>query len=195
MAIMGFPEYRVTRGRIIFKGKDLKGISIDRRAQMGIGMMFQRPPTVRGVKLRQIIEMAGRRENAEKLAAEHRLAEFMSRDVNSGFSGGEIKRSEVMQLRAQAPDLVLLDEPESGVDLENLVLVGKSINKILEVDQKQKRKKSALIITHTGYILDVVEADKGCMLVNQTIRCVHNAREIFKQIQDIGYEECLLCQK
>ena len=162
---------------------------------MGIGMMFQRPPTVRGVKLRQMIEIAGGRENAETLASEHRLADFMNRDLNSGFSGGEMKRSEIMQLRAQAPDLALLDEPESGVDLENLVLVGESINKILKVDQKQKRKKSALIITHTGYILDFVAADKGCVLVNRTIRCVHNPREIFQQIQKIGYEECLLCQK
>lgn len=195
MAIMGFPGYRVIKGRILFRGRDLQGMSIDRRARLGIGLMFQRPPTVRGVKVRRMLELAGGRENADRLAEELHLSDFLNRDINSGFSGGEIKRSEVMQLRAQAPALALFDEPESGVDLENLVLVGKSINKILGVGHRKKRKKSALIITHTGYILDVVDADTGCVLVNQRVHCVHNPREIFKQIQSIGFEECRLCQE
>ena len=195
MAIMGFPEYRVTKGRILFKGKDLKGLTIDERARLGVGMMFQRPPTVRGVKLRQILELNTSPGGAGKLASEHNLSPFLDRDLNLGFSGGEMKRSELIQLRAQSPDLVLLDEPESGVDLENMVLIGDSINKLLGVELKQKRSKSALIITHTGYILNFIEAARGCVLVNRSIRCTHNPREIFKQIQKIGYGECLICKR
>jgi Fe-S cluster assembly ATP-binding protein len=117
----------------------------------------------------------------------------MDRDLNLGFSGGEMKRSELMQLRAQGPDLVLLDEPESGVDLENMALLGRSINNLLGEGRKQRRSRSALIITHTGYILDFVEADRGCVLLDRRLQCVHNPREIFKQIKKVGYQECLKC--
>jgi len=104
--------------------------------------------------------------------------DFLERDVNAGFSGGEIKRSELLQLMAQGPDLMLFDEPESGVDLENIALVGNTIASLLEkgyasprekemckMDLRRERAKMGLIITHTGYILDYVTADKGFLTV------------------------------
>jgi len=131
-------------------------------------------------------------KEAEALA----LGSFLDRDVNHGFSGGEIKRSELLQLAAQDAELILLDEPESGVDLENICLMGKTINRLLQKDVHHKnRTKSGLIITHTGYILDYVEADRGCVLIDGKFICRGNPRELFKDIQMTGYRECALCQK
>src|SRR5512137_176796 len=101
MAIMGFPRYQITQGRITFKGQDITHLPLDERARLGIGMSFQRPPVVRGVKTRDMLNvcLAGKDgETAVQLAEKADLADFLDRDVNAGFSGGEVKRSELMQL-------------------------------------------------------------------------------------------------
>ena len=205
MAIMGFPRYRVTKGHIIFKGQDITKLSLDERARMGIGMSFQRPPVVRGVKTRDVVTAClGSRGDGEivgKMAQRLNMVELMDRDINYGFSGGEIKRSELLQLIAQSPDLVLLDEPESGVDLVNMALIGQMINELLQkgIGQhpQRPRTRSGLIITHTGHILDYVHASKGYVLLNGTIPCERDALEVLDSIKQNGYEGCVkcLCQK
>jgi len=197
MAIMGLGAYRVESGRILFKGEDITKMPTPERAKRGIGVMFQRPPTIRGLKVKQMLEIIERNgDDIERLAADLNFTDFLERDLNLGFSGGEIKRAELLQLLAQDPDLVLLDEPESGVDLVNINLIGNAIRRLLEKDQhKRERHKSGLIITHSGYILDYVEADRGCVLVNKTIWCTGNPHEILEGIRQRGYEACLTCQR
>ena len=197
MAIMGFPEYKVTQGKIVFKGKVINDLSIDERARFGIGILLQRPPTVRGVKMRQMIGIASHIANkqsskefdTEKMASKLNMKEFLDRDLNLGFSGGEMKRSELLQLAAQSPELLLLDEPESGVDLENIALIGDVISKLLG------KGKSALIITHTGHILDYVNADRGCVLANKKVQCVGDAHAILNRIHKYGYTGCVKCHR
>ncbi len=198
MAIMGFPKYRVTKGSIIFNGQDITGWPLDERARLGIGMSFQRPPVVRGVKTRDMVAACLKgRENGEiisQLAEKTNLADFLDREINYGFSGGEIKRSELMQLLAQRPMLALLDEPESGVDLENIALIGKLINELVEKDCPMRlRKCTGLIITHTGHILDYVNARTGYIMLNGSIGCQGDPREILATIKEKGYEECVNC--
>ncbi len=196
MALMGFPRYRITRGRILFCGEDVTTLPPDARARRGMGIMFQRPPTVRGVSLQQMVSICSRDDlDMKSLAGDMNLDGFLTRDVNYGFSGGEIKRSELLQLQAQGPDLVLLDEPESGVDMENLQLVGKAIRRLLQKDLVRKRSKSGLIITHTGYILDYVEADHGHVLCEGAIVCSGNPREQLEGIRRYGFEECATCTR
>jgi Fe-S cluster assembly ATP-binding protein len=214
MTIMGFSGYHVTHGKILFKGQDITHLPIHERARLGIGVSFQRPPTINGLKTRNMVEIC-RRDRAvdiDDLARRLSFSDFLDRDVNHQFSGGEIKRSELLQLLAQDPDLVLLDEPESGVDLENIVLLGDTINMLLQRGTKQAMgkpllepigrvhkaqgqhsKKSALVITHTGHILDYITADKGQVLYNGVLCCSRNAREILKWISEYGYEECVRC--
>ena len=197
-AIMGFPKYRVTRGSITFKGKDITKLSLDERARLGIGMSFQRPPVVRGVKTRDMVAACLKEpENEEiigQLAEKTDLADFLGREINYGFSGGEIKRSEMMQLLAQKPVLALLDEPESGVDLENIALIGKLINELLEKDCPiVNRKCLGLIITHTGHILDYVNARTGYVMCDGVIGCEGDPHEILATIREKGYEECIRC--
>jgi Fe-S cluster assembly ATP-binding protein len=191
MSIMGFSSYEVTQGDILFKGTSLLGMPIDKRAQLGIGILFQRPPTVRGVKLRQILDSASRnkdfdlRKTAESLA----MTDFLERDLNLGFSGGEMKRSELLQVIAQDPELVLFDEPESGVDLENVGIMSKIIDDFLRT-----KDRAGLIITHTGYILDYVKADTGCVLADGQLHCVKDPKKIIQDIRKYGYGKCLTCK-
>ena len=206
MTIMGFSGYNVTHGKITFKGEDITHMPIHERARLGVGVSFQRPPTINGLKTRSIVEICsrGRDIDVEELSKQLKFSDFLDRDVNHNFSGGEIKRSELLQLTAQQPDLILLDEPESGVDLESIVLIGDTINSLLQRGIKcpkerphknfvAERTKSALVITHTGHILDYITADKGQVLYNGVLCCSRNAREILKWIREYGYEECVRC--
>ena len=195
MTIMGFEGYHVKHGKITFKGEDITFMPLNERAKLGLGLSFQRPPTLRGVKLRDMLNLCSASPGAGvELALQYGFANFLDREVNHGFSGGEIKKSELLQLMAQNPDLTLLDEPESGVDIENLNVIGDMIRKLLEKDKHRNRTKSGLIITHTGFILNYVTADKGHVMLNGKLCCQGNPIDIFEGIQKHGYEECAKCQ-
>ncbi len=204
-AIMGFPRFQITSGKIWFKGVDITEIPVYERARAGIGVMIQRPPTVRGLSVRQMVGICSRQKaDADALAAKLNMTDFLERNVNEGFSGGEIKRSELLQLLAQQPDLLLLDEPESGVDIENIALVGEAANRILSrghsddheasmKKQRARRTQSGLIITHTGHILQYVPADIAHVMYKGTLSCSGNPQEMLQCIQHKGYEECIRC--
>jgi Fe-S cluster assembly ATP-binding protein len=198
MTIMGFTNYTITKGTITFKGEDVTKMHAHERAKRGIGMLFQRPPTISGLKLGKLLTALSKNRSVDipALAESVHMGAFLERDINKGFSGGEIKRSEVLQLMIQNPDFIMLDEPESGVDLENISLIGKVIGSLLEKEKHIiKRQKSGLVITHTGYILDYLDADKGHVMCEGQIRCHGNPREILKDIKQRGYKECLECRQ
>jgi len=198
MTLMGFPRYKVDQGRIYFKGENITDKDLHERARLGLGISFQRPPTVRGVTLKKMIEIIGNdgqdgkriAENVEKL----NLKTHLDRGLNEGFSGGEMKRSELLQLMVQRPDLVLIDEPESGVDIENISLVGEAINSLLGRDKVKDPKRGAIIITHTGYILDFVNADKGYLIFDGNLVCRGNPRDILSEVKKFGYRRCAECR-
>jgi Fe-S cluster assembly ATP-binding protein len=197
MTIMGFTNYMITEGKIVYKGEDVTRMHAHERAKRGIGMLFQRPPTISGLKLGKLLTAISRtkNENITELARSVHMDKFLERDINKGFSGGEIKRSEVLQLMIQKPDFIMLDEPESGVDLENISLIGTAIGSLLEKDRHIiKRQKSGLVITHTGYILDYLETDRGHVMCDGQIKCHGNPREILQDIKQRGYKECLECR-
>jgi len=197
MTILGFSNYTITQGKILFKGEDVTRMHAHERAKRGIGMLFQRPPTISGLKLGKLLTAISRtkKEDIPQLAASVHMDKFLERDINKGFSGGEIKRSEVLQLMIQKPDFIMLDEPESGVDLENISLIGTAIGSLLEKDKHIiKRQKSGLVITHTGYILDYLETDRGHVMCDGQIKCHGNPREILQDIKQRGYKECLECR-
>ncbi|MBA3071335.1 MAG: ABC transporter ATP-binding protein [Nitrospirae bacterium] len=198
MTIMGFPKYKVEQGKIYFKGEDITDKDVYERAQIGLGVSFQRPPTVRGVTLRRVIEIISDdkvdKERVHDFSEKLNLVGHLDRNLNDGFSGGEMKRSELLQLMAQRPDLVLIDEPESGVDMENIALVGESINTLLGKDKVKDPKRSAMIITHTGYILDFVNGDRGCIFLDGNIVCQGNPKDILSEIKKSGYRRCVECR-
>jgi Fe-S cluster assembly ATP-binding protein len=198
-SIMGFSDYNVAKGKIVFRGKDITHMPLHERARLGIGMMMQRPPNIVGVQLGRLVDATGRgKVNSEELAEPLDMARFLERDVNVGFSGGELKRSELLQLKAQDPCLLLLDEPESGVDLESIKRVGQTVRDILDRDSCPVEKgncKSALVITHTGEILNYLDADRAFVMCNGTIVCSGSPRELLSEISRRGYEECIKCRR
>lgn len=205
MTLMGCGDYTVTGGSIIFKGVDITYAPMYERARLGIGMSFQRPPTIHGVPVRSLVSLCGRGSpglDVEALAKKVDFDQFLDRDVNAGFSGGEIKRSEMLQLMAQRPDLILFDEPESGVDIENIALIGNTARRLLSgiardpeacVKKRQNGAKSGLIITHTGYILNYVDADRGQVMYEGRLCCEARPRDILEQVRKQGYKDCLSC--
>ncbi|PIE55348.1 MAG: ABC transporter ATP-binding protein [Dethiosulfovibrio peptidovorans] len=219
-SVMGLGKYTVTQGAILFRGQDITDLSVDERARLGVGMSFQRPPTIHGVRLRSLLEICDKGDVAEidSLAETLHVAPFLDREVNAGLSGGELKRVEMLQLLLQKPELVFLDEPESGVDLENMALIGRASASLLGREAplgclcgsgcadrngcrrdlsvkelRERRHKAGLLITHTGNIMDYVNVDRGHVMMDGRIACSGNARDILEDIRKNGYSECFRC--
>lgn len=202
MSILGFPKYKITRGEIIFKGENITRLSTTERVNMGVGVSFQNPPAIRGVRLSDLLKIEHHEgvkgelsqemtEQATKLKFDEK---FLERDVNLGFSGGEVKRSEILQLLAQQPDFIMFDEPDSGVDIENVELLAEEINTLLDKDKKPGlREKSGLLITHLGYILNFVNADTAHVLMDGRIACSGNPKEILEDVRKEGFKGCVEC--
>jgi len=193
-AIAGIPRYVVDSGKIIFKDMDITQMPMDERAKLGIGMAFQRPPAIRGLRLKDFIKIINPKADAAAILKKMDFDAFGEREVNRGFSGGEVKRSEMVQLLAQQPDLVMLDEPDSGVDLENIKLIGGAINQLTQKDLRpSSRTKSGIIITHFGHILEYMKTDRAHVMLGGSIVCSGNPSEILEQIKKSGYEGCVAC--
>jgi Fe-S cluster assembly ATP-binding protein len=190
-AIMGLSPIKIIKGNIIFKGKDITNLSIDERAKLGIGMAFQFPPSIKGVRIIDILNRFGlRKEDFNEISKKFNFPiEFFERELNIGFSGGEMKRIECMLLYNQKPKLALFDEPDSGVDIINLGVIGKSISDLLE------KNCSGIIVTHQGLILNYIEVDKAYVLLNGKIACFGEPMEILKDISKEGYGKCEICKK
>jgi Fe-S cluster assembly ATP-binding protein len=194
--LMGLPGYRVVSGKILFNGVDITEKDVDERAKIGIIVSFQNPPEITGVKLGDLLKLCLNKSASDEFSQEElsqieafRLTNFLNRDVNMGFSGGERKRSEILQLIFLRPKLLLLDEPDSGVDVESLRMISIEIQKYIE-----STGSSALIITHKGDILEYIKATYGCILLIGQFHCFRDPLQIYKEIKDIGYEECVACR-
>ncbi|MHA1731415.1 MAG: ABC transporter ATP-binding protein [Promethearchaeota archaeon] len=212
--VLGYPNYKVLEGRIFFKGEDITGLPVHERVQKGMGIVFQNPPKIPGVRLRSLVDVCGQqREKALQGVTEFpdgacpdlsseilELAqkmnfppEYLERSVNVGFSGGEVKRSEIIQMMALQPDFMLFDEPDSGVDVENVELLGKVMRQLLQRDEMPSHQtRAALIITHLGYILQFIgKIDRAHVMIDGKIRCSGIPSTILGEIQSHGFEGCL----
>lgn len=194
-AIMGHPGYEVTGGRILFGGRDLAEESVDRRAQSGIFLSFQNPLEVPGISLANFIRSALEQRSGQKI----RLWDFKKelkktmeilqmdpsyadRDLNVGFSGGEKKKAEILQLLMLRPSLAILDETDSGLDVDAVRTVSRG------VEEYQKNKKgSLLIITHSTRILEALPVDHTHVLVDGRI-VASGGRSLVEEINADGFE-------
>jgi len=195
-ALMGLPQFEITSGKVTFMGIDITVKSVEERAKLGMVMSFQNPPEITGVKLADLLKLCLDKSATDAFSEEEkalidafRLTEFLDRDINVGFSGGERKRSEILQLIFLKPKLLLLDEPDSGVDVESLRLIAGEIQRYIE-----RSGSSALIITHKGDILDYVKAKYGCILLDGKFHCFTHPTRIYEEIKKLGYEECVACR-
>lgn len=205
MSIIGYPEYEVIKGEILFDDKNILELDITERAKLGISVSQQRPPTIKGVKLRDILDFhiksdPSKKEDIGEMVKRFKVEEFLERDINSGLSGGEIKRSELFQVFISFPKFLMLDEPDSGIDPVQLSLLGDIINECLKAERSNGHthtieRKTGLIITHAGNILDYIHVDKAHLLLDGIIHCNGNPRIMLDQIKKKGYKYCINCQR
>lgn len=193
--LIGFPGYDRT-GSIMFEGEDIIEKTIDERANLGLNISFQEPPKIKGVTLKNMVNICLKRSPNAELEAEeldliHRfnLDKFLDRDINVGFSGGEKKRADILQLILLKPKFLLLDEPDSGVDVESLKVIAREIARYIRESQA-----SALIITHQGQVLDYIASKTACVLLDGQISCYQNPMKILEDIKEKGYSQCVNCE-
>lgn len=195
-AITGNPEYTVTAGKIVFDGEDITRLPVNERAKKGIFLSFQNPLEVPGVTLSAFIRSAleqktGKRirlwDFKKKLAETMQLlamdASYAERDLNVGFSGGEKKKAEILQLLLLNPSLAILDETDSGLDVDAVRTVSKGI------EEYQKSKDGALlIITHSTRILESLHVDKTHVLVDGRL-VAEGEGSLVDEINENGFEQ------
>lgn len=178
--LMGFPQYKITQGEISFGGKSLNNLSIDERARLGIALALQSPPKV-DINFGQFIDEIETKFDSKidfsKFGKE--VEYFKSRNLNDGLSGGEKRRSELIQILAMRPKLIILDEIDSGVDIDSLKLIGKILD---------ERDESMLIITHYRHILNYLRADKIHLLSLGKISVSGPPDKILDGIERYGYK-------
>ncbi|MDY0094269.1 MAG: ABC transporter ATP-binding protein [Candidatus Vecturithrix sp.] len=206
MTIMGYPDYEITQGRILFDNQDLAGFSIDERVKAGLGLSEQRPPTIKGVKLQNLLDLLipkdeNDRAYVEKMIKKFHIERFLDREINDGLSGGEIKQAELFLVLTSQPKFLILDEPDSGVDPEHLKKIGQMINESLRNKKIEKnlpkahlRRHAGLIVTHSAAILDFIHTDRAHVMVNGKIKCSGNPGIMMDQIRAQGYDYCITCQ-
>lgn len=197
-AITGNPAYSVTAGSILFDGEDITALPVNERAKKGIFLSFQNPLEVPGVSLRNFIRNAVEQRSGSRIKLwtfKKELEKAMEvlqmdpsygdRDLNVGFSGGEKKKAEILQLLMLKPSLAILDETDSGLDVDAVRTVSKG------VEEYQKDKKGALlIITHSTRILESLHVDKTHVLVNGKIVASGDAA-LVDEINEHGFERFL----
>ena len=197
-AIMGNPRYIITGGEIVFNGENITVEAVDKRAKRGIFLAFQNPLEVPGVSLGNFIRSAmeerfGKRirlwdfrkelkASMDILGMDHSYAE---RDLNVGFSGGEKKKAEILQLLMLKPELAILDETDSGLDVDAVRTVSEGVKAY------QKNMDGALlIITHSTRILEALSVDKTHVIVNGKIKATGDG-SLVNKINDEGFESFL----
>jgi len=194
--LMGNPVYKITGGKILFKDTDITDYSPDKRAKLGMFMSFQSPLEVPGISLEAFIRSALQQKTGEHVKLFQFQKEmkrcmelldmnpdYARRDLNVGFSGGERKKSEILQLLLLKPDFAILDETDSGLDVDAVRVVSKGIE-----EYRKMTNGSLLIITHTAKILEGLTVDKTHIIVKGHIVKTGDG-SLFKEINEKGFED------
>ena len=197
-AIMGNPVYTVTDGKIFFDGQDLTEEKTDARAKAGLFLSFQNPLEVQGISVEAFIRSALQQKTGERVKLFQFQKELKScmellsmdeayakRDLNVGFSGGERKKSEILQLLMLKPRLAILDETDSGLDVDAVRTVSKGIE-----EYRRKENGGLLIITHSTKILESLHVDYAHILVKGKIVKTGDA-SLVQEINEKGFDKYL----
>src|SRR5947207_764510 len=192
--LMGRPGYRVTGGEIRFKGQDVSALKPDQRAQLGLFLAFQYPTEIPGVSVVNFLRSAYKAVKGEQISAlafRKRLKEKMTllgiedamvaRYVNQGFSGGEKKKNEVLQLAVLEPDIAVLDETDSGLDIDSLKAVATGVQQLIGPDL------GILLITHYQRILNYITPDRIHVMMDGRI-VLSGGPELAHELEQKGYE-------
>ncbi len=195
-AVVGNPAYKTESGKIIFMGQDITNAAPDKRARAGIFMSFQNPPEIGGVSLSSFLRTAVEQRRSQRVKLwefKKELNEAMEllemdpsyadRELNVGFSGGEKKKSEILQMLLLKPSLAVLDETDSGLDVDAVRIVSKGIKEYVE-----NYGGSLLVITHSTRILEAISVDRTHVLVGGRI-IKSGGAELVNEINENGFAE------
>jgi Fe-S cluster assembly ATP-binding protein len=193
--LMGHPSYEVTSGRILFKGEDITEWTADQRGRSGMFLGFQYPEEIPGVSVLNFLRTAlSNRTGTDYTVLELRLKvaeamgelgmdqSFADRYLNEGFSGGERKRNEVLQMTVLEPELAVLDETDSGLDIDALRTVAEGVQRLHNAD------RGFLIITHYQRMLDYITPDIVHIFVDGNVVAT-GGPELAAQVEEAGYDE------
>ncbi len=193
--LMGNPVYRVNSGKIFFKDQDITDEKTDKRAKLGMFMSFQAPLEIPGISVENFIRASIQQKTGERVKLFQFQKElkacmellnidesYAKRDLNVGFSGGERKKAEILQLLMLKPDFAILDETDSGLDVDAVRVVSKGIE-----EYKKNQNGSLLIITHSTRILESLNIDKTHILVKGHIVTTGDG-SLVQQINESGFE-------
>ena len=193
-ALMGHPKYKIVSGKILLDGEDITKLAPNERARKGLFLSFQYPAEISGVTLMNFLRSSREAVTGEKMGVvdfheflKKKMADlkmdssFSKRYVNAGFSGGEKKRAEILQLSVLSPKFAILDEPDSGTDVDVLKLMGETLNTI-----KTNTNVGFLLITHHNKILDYLKVDIVSVIVNGRI-VETGTDQLAKRIELEGY--------
>jgi len=195
--LMGHPKYKVTQGTVLFEGEDILALKPNERAKRGVFLAFQYPTAVSGVSvanlLRNALKALGREEDIKSFRkiVKAKLMElkidesFMSRYINDGFSGGEKKRLEVLQLSILKPKLALLDETDSGLDIDALKTVAEGINRYT-----QNPGVGVVLITHYQRVLNFIKPH-AVHIISEGRVVLSGGWDIIERLEKDGYEPFL----
>ena len=194
--LLASPEYQVVSGRVFYKGDDISQWPTDARAKAGIFLGFQYPQEIAGVSVIQFLRQAlSARKGIDLSVLELRLSAmswmkrlgmdstFVDRYLNEGFSGGEKKRNEIMQMAILEPELAILDETDSGLDIDALRIVAQGIREV----RKERAKMGIVLITHYQRLLDELQPDFVHILIDGRI-VKSGGMEIAEELEKSGYE-------
>jgi Fe-S cluster assembly ATP-binding protein len=194
--LLGSPEYTVTGGSILLHGDDITNWDVEVRAKAGLFLAFQYPQTVPGVSVTNFLRQAlTARKGMELSVLEIRLSllewmarlemdpAFAERHLNEGFSGGEKKRNEILQMALLQPDMAILDETDSGLDVDALRTVAKGVQEV----RKDRPEMGVLVITHYQRLLDHLQPDAVHLLVDGRI-VASGGPELARRLEAEGYE-------
>jgi Fe-S cluster assembly ATP-binding protein len=193
-SIMGHPKVRVTHGDILVNGKSVLGLSADKRARIGLFLQFQNPVEIEGVGFINFLHTAkqslGGSTGAKELMKEIKggieglgLGEdFIGRSLNHGFSGGEKKKTEILQMAVLKPKIAILDEPDSGLDIDAIKVVSNNINKVAKAE-----RMGLLLITHYSRILAFIKPEYVHIMVNGRI-VKEGGKELIAKLEKDGYD-------
>ena len=194
--LLASPEYQVVSGRVFYKGDDISQWPTDARAKAGIFLGFQYPQEIAGVSVIQFLRQAlSARKGIDLSVLELRLSAmswmkrlgmystFVDRYLNEGFSGGEKKRNEIMQMAILEPELAILDETDSGLDIDALRIVAQGIREV----RKERPKMGIVLITHYQRLLDELQPDFVHILIDGRI-VKSGGMEIAEELEKSGYE-------
>ena len=195
--IMGSPGYELTAGELLYRGEDLSKKTADERAREGVFLAFQYPEAIPGVSVTQFLRQAmSARTGVEDLSVlEVRLTlnewmdrlgmdrAFAERHLNEGFSGGERKRNEVLQLAMLEPDLALLDETDSGLDIDALRTVARGVRLVRE----RRPSMAAVVVTHYAKLLEELVPDRVHVLLDGRV-AISGGPELALEIDERGYD-------